>query len=138
LQSIVVDAGPLIAMFTRSDRYHAAALEFLARSERTALVTNLIVVGEVAAVLGRHKDLVACLEWIVENVEIDSNAGIDLPKAISILQKYKDLPADLADASLVAMCERRGTNLVASVDNDFDVYRLAKNKKLHNVFFAAA
>ena len=138
MQNIVVDAGPLIAMFTRSDRYHAAALEFLARSESSALITNLIVVGEVAAVLGRHDDLVACLDWIVGNVEIDSNAGIDLPKAISILQKYKDLPADLADASLVAMCERRGTNLVASVDNDFDIYRLPKNKKMHNVFFAAA
>jgi predicted nucleic acid-binding protein len=137
LQSIVVDAGPLIAMFTRSDRYHATARDFLARSEGAALITNLIVVGEVAAVLGRHKDLVASLNWIVENVEIDSNAGTDLPKAISILQKYKDLPADLADASLVAMCERRGTNLVASVDDDFNVYRLLKNRKLHNVFFAA-
>jgi predicted nucleic acid-binding protein len=137
LQSIVVDAGPFIAMFARSDRYHAAALAFLARSENAALITNLIVIGEVAAVLGRHKDLVTCLDWIVENVEIDSNAGKDLPKAIAILQKYKDLPADLADASLVAMCERRGTNLVASIDNDFDVYRLPKNKKLQNVFFAA-
>ncbi len=136
MQSIVVDAGPLIAMFTRSDRYHAAARQFLARSEGAKLVTNLIVVGEVAAVLGRHKDLVACLDWIVENIEIDSSAGADLPRAISILQKYKDLPADLADASLVAMCERRGTNFVASVDNDFDVYRLPKNKKLNNVFFA--
>lgn len=137
MQSIIVDAGPLIAMFSRSDRYHTAALEFLARSEDAALITSLIVVGEVAAVLGRHRDLAACLDWIVENVEIDSNAGIDLPKAISILQRYKDLPADLADASLVAMCERRRTNLVASIDDDFDVYRLPKNKKLHNVFFAA-
>jgi uncharacterized protein len=138
LQSIVVDAGPFIAMFARSDRYHAAALAFLTRSENAALITNLIVIGEVAAVLGRHMDLVACLDWIVENVEIDSNAGKDLPKAIAILQKYEDLPADLADASLVAMCERRGTNLVASIDNDFDVYRLPKNKKLQNVFFAAS
>jgi predicted nucleic acid-binding protein len=136
LQSIVVDAGPIIAMFTRSDRHHHAALKFLDRSEGAALITNLIVVGEVAAVLGRHNDLVASLDWILENVEIDSNAGTDLPKAISILEKYKDLPADLADASLVAMCERRGTNLVASVDDDFDVYRLPKNKRLQNVFFA--
>jgi predicted nucleic acid-binding protein len=54
LPSIVVDAGPLIAMFTRSDPYHATARDFLARSEGAALITNLIVVGEVAAVLGRH------------------------------------------------------------------------------------
>ena len=122
-------------MFSRSDRYHAAALDFLARTEGATLVTNLIVVGEVAAVIPRHTDLIACLRWIVENVEIDSDAGLDLPNAMTILEKYRDLPADLADASLVAMCERRGTTLVASIDDDFDVYRVPKDKRLENVFF---
>jgi uncharacterized protein len=138
LQNIVVDAGPLIALFKQSDRHHKAAMAFLARSESAALITNLIVVGEVAAMLGGiHTDLVECLNWVLENVEIDSSAGLDLPRSIEIVQKYKDLPADLADASLVALCERRGTNLVASVDRDFDIYRLPKNKKFENVFFAA-
>jgi predicted nucleic acid-binding protein len=139
LQSIVVDAGPLIALFKRSDRHHRAATAFLGRSESAALVTNLLVVGEVAAVLGgNHADLVECLNWVLENIEIDSNAGVDLPRSIEIIQKNKDLPADLADASLVALCERRGTNLVASVDSDFDIYRLRKNKKFENLFFAEA
>jgi len=139
LQSIVVDAGPLIALFKRSDRHHKAAMAFLARSESAALVTNLLVVGEVAAMLGgKHTDLVECLNWVLENVEIDSSTGLDLPRSIEIVQKYKDLPADLADASLVALCERRRTNLVASVDRDFDIYRLPKNKKFENVFFAAS
>ena len=138
MQNIVVDAGPLIALFKPSDRHHKAALAFLGRSESATLVTNLLVVGEVAAMLsGKHTDLVECLSWVLENVEIDSRAGQDLPRSMEIVQKYKDLPADLADASLVALCERRGTNLVASVDRDFDIYRLPKNKKFQNVFFAA-
>ena len=121
MPNIAVDAGPLIALFKRSDRHHKAALAFLGRSESATLVTNLLVVGEVAAILGgHHKDLVLGLNWILENVEIDHGAGLDLPRSIEIVEKYKDLPADLADASLVALCERRGTNLVASVDQDFD------------------
>ena len=138
MQSIVVDAGPLIALFKPSDRHHKAATAFLGRSESATLVTNLLVVGEFAAMLrGNHTDLVECLNWVLENIEIDSNAAVDLPRSIEIVQKYEDLPADLADASLVALCERRGTNLVASVDSDFDIYRLPRNKKFDNVFFAA-
>ena len=136
MPNIAVDAGPLIALFKRSDRHHKAALAFLGRSESATLVTNLLVVGEVAAILGgHHKDLVLGLNWILENVEIDHGAGLDLPRSIEIVEKYKDLPADLADASLVALCERRGTNLVASVDQDFDIYRLPRNRKFENVFF---
>ncbi len=139
MPDIVVDAGPLIALFKPSDRHHKAAMAFLGRSESATLITNLLVVGEVAAMLsGKHTDLVECLNWVLENVEIDSSAGLDLPRSIAIVRKYKDLPADLADASLVALCERRGTNLVASVDRDFDIYRLPKNKKFENVFFAAS
>ena len=138
MPSIVVDAGPLIALFRRSDRHHAAAVAFIKRTESATLVTNLLVVGEVAAMLaGNHRDLVGCLGWILDNVEIDGDAGLDLPRALEIIEKYKDLPADLADASLVALCERRGTNLVASIDRDFEVYRMAKNKKFENVFIAA-
>jgi predicted nucleic acid-binding protein len=137
LPSIVVDAGPLIALFKKSDRHHKAALAFLARAESATLVTNMLVVGEVAAMLaGNHNDLVLGLTWILENVEIDHSTGLDLPRSLEIVEKYKDLPADLADASLVALCERRGTNLVASVDQDFDVYRLPRNRKFENVFFA--
>jgi len=51
------------------------------------------------------------------------------------LKKYDDLPADFADASLVAMCERRGIAEVATLDSDFDVYRTADRKHLRNVFF---
>jgi uncharacterized protein len=135
LPDIVVDAGPLIALFKPSDRYHQAALAFVARTESTTLVTNLLVVGEVAAMLrGNHGDLVSCLGWVLENLEIDAAAGEDLPRALEIVEKYRDLPADLADASLVALCERRGTRLVASVDRDFEVYRMGRGKKMENVF----
>lgn len=136
MPDIGVDAGPLIALFKRSDRYHAAAKAFLARCEQSTLVTNLLVVGEVAAMLSaRHTDLVAGLSWLLDNIEIDGDAGSDLSRSIEIIEKYRDLPADLADASLVALCERRGTNLVASVDRNFDVYRLPRGKHFRNVFF---
>ena len=139
MPSIVVDAGPLIALFRRSDRHHQAARLFLERHEASSLVTNLLVVGEVAAVLGAsQKSLAACLTWIVDNIEIDAEAAADMPRAIEIIGKYRDLPADLADASLVALCERRGLSTMASINDDFEVYRMSRNRRLMNVFFAGS
>lgn len=42
---IVLDAGPLIALFDGFDRYHAAAVDFIRRT-RQPLVTNAPVLAE--------------------------------------------------------------------------------------------
>ena len=137
MQSIVVDAGPMIAMFDRDDAYHAQAGEFLRRTGECRLITTSVVIGEVAAMLSDvQPNLFRFMDWLLAVVEIDDALREDLPRIIEIMKKYGDLPADLADVSLVALCERRGVRTIASVDHDFDVYRLPRSKKFENVFFS--
>jgi predicted nucleic acid-binding protein len=62
-------------------------------------------------------------------------AARDLARIRDIIAKYADLPADFADASLVALAERRGLFAVTSVDSDFTVYRGATRRRFRNVFF---
>ena len=50
MRSIVVDSGPLIALFDGSDQYHELAVRFL-RRHRSPLISNLPVVTEVVYVL---------------------------------------------------------------------------------------
>ncbi len=76
------------------------------------------------------------LDWVGAALEIDQLTAADLPRIVEIMRKYADLPADFADASLVAMCERRGIVSVATLDRHFDVYRTLDRKRLRNVFFA--
>jgi predicted nucleic acid-binding protein len=78
----------------------------------------------------------ACETSPEAGIEVDENSSADLPCIIAVMNKYADLPADLADASIVAMCERRGIAEVATLDADFDVYRTTDRKRLRNVFFA--
>ena len=137
MRSIVVDAGPMIAMFDRDDAYHAQAGEFLRLAGECRLITTSVVIGEVAAMLSDvQPNLFRFMDWLLAVVEIDDALREDLPRIIEIMKKYGDLPADLADVSLVALCERRGVSMIASVDSDFDVYRLPKSKKFENVFFS--
>jgi uncharacterized protein len=139
VRSIVVDAGPMIALFDRADAYHAQAGEFLRRSGECRLITTSVVIGEVAAMLSDvSPNLFRFLEWLSAVVEIDDALHEDLPRIIEIMRKYSDLPADLADVSLIALCERRRVSTIASLDSAFHVYRLPWSKKFENVFFGHA
>jgi len=137
--NIAVDAGPLIGLFDRDDAHHKAAAEFLRRSSEARLITTSLVIGEVAAMLGDiPPNLFRFLDWVLAAVEIDDRLHEDLPRILEVMAKYGDLPADLAGASLVVLCERRGISAVASIDSDFEVYRLPKGKKFENVFLKAS
>ena len=88
---------------------------------------------EVVAVLSSRQAVTRCVTWLLNHVEIDNAAG-DLTRTLEIAGKYRDLPADFADASLVALCERRDTHRIATVDSDFEVYRLPGRRAFENVF----
>ena len=58
----------------------------------------------------------------------------DLRAIQALLEKYRDRPMDLADASLVILAERRGLDQVLTLDRrDFDVYRLSGGRKFEQV-----
>jgi predicted nucleic acid-binding protein len=132
--SIVVDAGPLIALFDRNDRHHRRAVEFI-RNRQLDLITSLPVLTEAAFLLrfslAAQRDL---LWWTYRAMEIDHETRADLPRMVALLDKYRDMPADFADVSLVALAERRNIWRIASVDKDFAVYRLAGKRAFENVF----
>ena len=134
MPSIVVDAGPLIALFDRDDRHHRRAVEFV-RDRRARLVTNLPVLTEAAFMLGfsveARRDL---LWWAHRSLDIDQGTSADLPRIIALLEKYRDMRADFADVSLMALAERLSVSRVASVDRDFAIYRMAGKRRFENVF----
>ena len=50
------------------------------------------------------------------------------------MAKYVDLPMDFADATLVAVAERLGIRDVATLDDDFTVYRFRDRWAFRNLF----
>jgi predicted nucleic acid-binding protein len=133
--SVLVDAGPLIALFDRNDRYHDRAVKFIAEC-RSHLITNLPVLTEATFLLQfsveAQRDL---LLWAHQSIEVDQGTSADLPRIAALLKKYRDMPADFADASLVALAERQNLSHVASVDRDFAIYRALGKRAFINVFF---
>lgn len=134
MPSVAVDTGPLVALFDKDDREHVAAKSFVDRTS-DRLVTNLAVITEATFLLSFSIDAQTdFLTWAMGSLDLDKETGSDLPRITEIIRKYADLPADFADASLVALCERRGIASVATLDKHFDVYRTRDRKRLRNVF----
>ena len=131
----VVDSGPLVALFDRDDAHHANALGFL-RTFEGELISDLPVVTEVMYLLDFSVQAqVSFLQWLVAGgVTLIDVTAEDLVRTAELLQKYSGLPADFADATLVALAERLGMHEIATVDRDFGIYRLKGKRALRNVF----
>ena len=132
--AVALDSGPLVALFNTKQRRHEETKQFM--SEQTGLlVTTYAVVTEVVYLLTfSPRAQRSFLTWTFDTLAVDVSLNEDLPRIVEIMEKYEDLPADFADASLLALCERRGIEHIATFDKDFDIYRTIGRKRLKNVF----
>lgn len=87
MRSIVVDSGPSVALFDRSDRYHEPAVRFLQRN-RSPLISNLPVVTEVVCVLDFSREAQRdFLAWAQRALTIDAGTVEDLLRIRAVLEK---------------------------------------------------
>lgn len=135
LKRIVIDSGPLIALFDKDDNYHKKAVNFI-KKFKCELITNYAVITEVTHLLD-FSVRVQCdfIRWVIDGgLTISDIVNEDLSRILELTLKYSDLPMDFADASLVVLCERLKIKEIASVDKDFGIYRTRDKKGFHNIF----
>lgn len=125
MQSTLVDAGPLIALVDRSDRWHRACVSAL-RSIPGRLLTVWPAFVEAMYLLGKMAGGQERLFELAERRAMDFAAlgPADFPRMRELMRKYRDLPMDLADAALVRVAEREKIRRVFTLDRrDFELYR---------------
>ncbi len=135
MRNTLIDAGPLIALFDRSDKYHLRAVRFIKEFEGQ-LYSTWPVITEVCHLLDFNtKAQLNFLLWIergaVNLIELNS---AHLSRIIELTKKFNDVPMDLADASLMVAAEKLNCMKIASIDSDFYIYRTIRNKYLTNIF----
>jgi predicted nucleic acid-binding protein len=134
VKSTLIDAGPLIALFDRDDKYHHRVRELLSHTD-TALFTTWPVITETCHMLDFSAEAqLDFLEWTYRGgLRIHELGNTDLERIVSLMRKYSDRPMDLADASLVVTSEVLGIKQIISIDRDFEIYRRADKKLIENI-----
>ncbi len=125
---ILMDAGPLVAILHQDDRHHERCVATL-QSLREPVGTTWPVLSEAMHLLRFSWEAQDAL-WdliVTEALRLIPIDTADVPRMRQLMQKYRDLPMDLADAALVRVAEREGMRRVFTIDRrDFALYRPAK------------
>ncbi|TMH40722.1 MAG: PIN domain-containing protein [Betaproteobacteria bacterium] len=128
MRNIIVDTGPLVALFHARDKHHEAAKAVL-ESNPAALVSTWPVITEACHFLaqaGRH----ALLTFVRRGaLRLESLSIEDVSQLDELLARYERM--DFADATLVLIAEKTGVTEIFTIDRrDFEVYRTRSGRRL--------
>ncbi|MBN2546357.1 MAG: PIN domain-containing protein [Spirochaetes bacterium] len=131
----LIDAGPVIALFDKSDNCHHNIINFFKKSNYK-LYSTWPVITEVTYMLTFNINVqLDFLNWIskkaIEIIDIDIK---EIDKLIEMMKKYSDVPMDLADASLLYLAQEYKINKIITIDSDYYFYRTKNKKLLENIF----
>jgi predicted nucleic acid-binding protein len=133
----LTDAGPLVALIDRNDSNHARCLETIKRLPKVPLLTTWPALTEAMYLLFRdvgYAGQVALWKLYQSDGLALHDLGIDeIEDMIEWMDKYRDAPMDLADASLMATAEQLNLRRIFTLDSHFRIYRLSDGSVLDRV-----
>ena len=131
MRGVLVDAGPLVALLDKSDPDHEDTIEAF-KTIREPLITVWPAFTEAMYILRGswrgQKALWSRLE--TDALVLAALDERDAPRMREFMEKYRDLPMDLADAALVRVAERDGLTHIFTLDRKhFSIYRPGRRKR---------
>lgn len=134
---IIADTGFWLALANARDVNHRRAKAALARY-RGPFMTTWPVMTETCHLLANRVSGNAAVAFVRSGAlgafELFALEVSHLPRIEQLMVKYRDLPMDLADASLVILAEELGTGRILSTDKrDFGAYRWKNRKPFRNL-----
>jgi hypothetical protein len=131
VRGVLVDAGPLVALIDEADSEHEACVAAL-KTLRTSLITVWPAFTEAMYLLGRSWPGQKALWSRVETgaLALAPLDETDAPRMRELMEKYRDLPMDLADAALVRVAERESATQIFTLDRThFSLYRPGRRRR---------
>ena len=115
---MIVDTSVLLAAFVPDQRKHKACARTLAEAD--SLVISPYVLAELdyltARIAGVDAELVLLEEISSGAYELATFDAVDLVRARALIERYRDLPLGLADASLVVLADKHNEDAIATLD----------------------
>jgi predicted nucleic acid-binding protein len=132
---ILVDTGPLIALFDPQDAQHTRCRDVL-RTLQEPLFTTVAVLTEAFHMLSpgsygadRLREFIrrgGLAVWFLDETS--------LQRVFALMEQYADHPMDLADASLIVAAETLPTRKIFTIDRqDFATYRIRRGHRYYGV-----
>ena len=127
---LLLDTGAFVALVDRSETNHAECVAVLERWMDPIITTEAVLTEALYLVGPAWAPQKACLEFFLRGAFLlVPSSKASLKRVTALMEKYRDLPMDYADATLVTLAEESGTDHVFTLDRKgFTTYRLHGRK----------
>jgi uncharacterized protein len=126
---VLLDTGPLVALFNADDKHHEAVVTWLAGCDAELHTVEPVLTEAAFFLPARQRDALAELAGS-GTLQLHQPAAEHFKRIGALLRKYADLDADWADACLVCAAECTGIHHIATLDiRDFSLYRIHGRSK---------
>lgn len=129
--SILIDTGPLVAYFDRSDHFASWTCR-LFLSLCPPFLTCEAVMLETSYLLQRAGMDTSLPLRLIESGAITINFALQQEAQCigELMRRYRNIPMSLADACLVRMAELHPDSTILTLDSDFLIYRKHEREPL--------
>jgi predicted nucleic acid-binding protein len=130
MSRVILDTGPLVALFNHRDAYHLWALEQIKQIEPPLITCESVIVEAsfLMAKMGTIQPQQLFHYLDTGALEIKFSLSDEYRSIRILLEKYASVPMSVAGACLVRMSEIWGHAHVFTLDSDFRIYRKNRNE----------
>lgn len=124
IKATIADTSVIVALLYEKDEWHEWTKKEAGNLPPPFLTCEAVITEASHLLYGKpqaQKNLLAFLEEGF--IEIPFSLSAEAAKVQTLMQKYADVPMDLADACLVRMSELIKNAVVFTLDGDFLIYR---------------
>jgi predicted nucleic acid-binding protein len=127
---LLLDTGPFVALVDRSEERHGECVASL-ESWTGSIVTTEAVLTETLYLVGpQWRAQKVALEFILRGAfQLVPSSHASLKRVAALMERYRNVPMDFADATLVVLGEELETDRIFTLDRrGFSTYRMNRRK----------
>lgn len=129
MRPVLLDTSVVVALLDRSEKRHAECAAIVEKMNQP-LVTCEAVIAESCYLL---RKLSGASEAVLENVisgifQVPFQIASHAQPVSAIMRKYRDIPADFADACLIHLADVVNSSEILTLDSDFSAYRWRRTR----------
>lgn len=130
MRSILLDTGAFVALLDKSEKNHERCAAFFKTFVGEVFTTEPVLTETLYLLGPSNKAEKACIDFILKGgASLVPQSAASLVRAGALMEKYKDVPMDFADATLVVLAEETGIQEVFTLDlRGFSAYRIHGKK----------
>jgi predicted nucleic acid-binding protein len=132
---LLLDTGAFVALVDRDEKLHGDCVAALEKWNGPVVTTEAVLTETLYLVGPQWRAQKTCLEFVLRGAfHLVPSSAKSLQRVAVLMERYRNVPMDFADATLVVLGEELETDWVFTLDRrGFSTYRMNRNRPFHIV-----